>query len=57
MFQTIPIIQKTILENMDLSFKLEELFMTKADLITEESLKGNFKNIILSEVIPFEIMV
>ena len=40
---------------MDLSFTLEELFYTKIDLITEDSLKGNMKKIIMSEVIPFEI--
>ena len=28
---------------MDLSFTLEELFYTKIDLITEDSLKGNMK--------------
>lgn len=40
---------------MDLAFKLEELFLTKVDLITLDSLEGDLKKVILTEVIPFEI--
>lgn len=40
---------------MDLSFKLEDLLQVRIDLLTEDSLKENFKKSVLSEAIPLEI--